>query len=55
MNDRNPETLVLDAVANCTVLAATLAVTVLLYQLIAGFAPLADSVVFPQIMTVTGW
>ena len=50
MRNRKPENLVFETITSCTLVIAALAITALLYQLIALAVPLFNSMVFPQVL-----
>jgi hypothetical protein len=55
MKNRKPEDVVFDTTASCTMLVAGTAIAALLYQLITVAVPLLQSLVFPQVVMVTGF
>jgi LmbE family N-acetylglucosaminyl deacetylase len=50
MKYRNPEDVVFDTIASCTMLIAAMLVAALVYQLIIAAVPLLESMVFPRVL-----
>ncbi len=54
MNNRNPEDVVFETIASCTMVITAIAVMALLYQLIAVALPALESIVFPRLAAQGG-